>query len=133
MYTMSNFENAEHGARPCPFCQGDAVTEHPFTRVLRDAYPVSPGHTLIVPRRHVANLWDLTEEEYHELFAVARTLAKSAAPAPDGWNLGVNVGAAAGQTVWHVHLHLIPRRAGDTADPRGGVRWVVPEHAQYWD
>jgi diadenosine tetraphosphate (Ap4A) HIT family hydrolase len=119
--------------RPCPFCSGDAVDEHLRTRVLLDGYPVSDGHTLIVPRRHVASLWDLDEEEYLELFTVARRLAAATPEQPDGWNLGVNVGAAAGQTVWHVHLHLIPRRAGDTPDPRGGVRWVIPSTARYWD
>jgi diadenosine tetraphosphate (Ap4A) HIT family hydrolase len=119
--------------RPCPFCSGDAVQEHPRTRVLLDGYPVSEGHTLIVPRRHVANLWELDEAEYLELFTVARRLVAATSEQPDGWNLGVNVGAAAGQTVWHVHLHLIPRRTGDTPDPRGGVRWVVPSRARYWD
>ena len=81
----------------------------------------------------MANLWELDEEEYLELFAVARRLATEMPERPDGWNLGVNIGAAAGQTVWHVHLHLIPRRTGDTPDPRGGVRWVVPARARYWD
>lgn len=118
--------------RPCPFCTAEAVQEGPLTRTLLDAYPVSPGHTLIVPRRHVASLWELDPAEYLELFTVAREEALLR-PEVEGWNVGVNVGAVGGQTVWHVHLHLIPRRDGDTADPRGGVRWVVPERANYWD
>jgi diadenosine tetraphosphate (Ap4A) HIT family hydrolase len=118
--------------KPCPFCVGEPVREGRLVQVFLDAYPVSPGHLLIVPKRHVSALWDLTDEEYDELFATARTEAGNAEGTIDGWNLGVNVGAAGGQTVWHVHLHLIPRRSGDTDDPRGGVRWVVPENAKYW-
>jgi diadenosine tetraphosphate (Ap4A) HIT family hydrolase len=97
-----------------------------------DKYPVSPGHRLIVPKRHVASLFELAPEEYSELFTIARELATSDRSAPDGWNLGVNVGPAAGQTVMHVHVHLVPRMLGDVPDPRGGVRWVVPHHAVYW-
>ncbi len=118
--------------KPCPFCTNDPAREGRLVKVFLDAYPVSPGHLLIVPKRHVAALWDLTVEEYDELFATARTEAAGFEEEVDGWNLGVNVGAAGGQTVWHVHLHLIPRRNGDTTDPRGGVRWVVPENAKYW-
>jgi diadenosine tetraphosphate (Ap4A) HIT family hydrolase len=90
---------------------------------------------LIVPKRHVAGLFDL---EPRELAAVWLLLPEvklrlDARHSPAGYNVGVNVGAAAGQTVNHVHLHLIPRYAGDVADPRGGVRWVVPERAAYWE
>jgi len=118
---------------PCPFCSTDPVEHGQLVTVHRDKYPVSPGHLLITPRRHVASLWELTTEEYTELFATARELALASTDAPDGWNVGVNVGAAGGQTVMHVHLHLIPRWTGDVADPRGGVRWVVPERAVYWE
>jgi len=118
--------------KPCPFCNSPSEIELPLTKVLKDAYPVSDGHTLIVPKRHVSALWDLTADEYTELFETARQLATQWQPQPDGWNLGVNVGPAGGQTVWHVHVHLIPRRIGDTNEARGGVRWVVPEKAPYW-
>jgi diadenosine tetraphosphate (Ap4A) HIT family hydrolase len=120
-------------AAPCPFCSNAPLEQGELVVVHRDKYPVSDGHLLITPRRHVASLWDLTADEYTELFATARRLAQHSMPAPDGWNLGVNVGVAGGQTVMHVHVHLIPRRAGDVADPRGGVRWVVPERAVYWE
>ncbi|MBI5486029.1 MAG: HIT family protein [Deltaproteobacteria bacterium] len=101
---------------------------------LADAYPVSPGHVLIVPRRHEPDFFRLTDEERAAMWemvpAVRRTIERNHAPA--GYNIGINVGAAAGQTVPHAHLHVIPRYAGDSADPRGGVRWVLPERARYW-
>jgi diadenosine tetraphosphate (Ap4A) HIT family hydrolase len=118
---------------PCPFCVNEPLERGEFTAVHLDKYPVSPGHLLITPLRHVSSLWDLTEDEYTELFETARRLAVAQLSAPDGWNIGVNVGAAAGQTVMHAHLHLIPRHVGDVDDPRGGVRWVVPARAVYWE
>lgn len=99
-----------------------------------DAFPSAPGHTLVVPRRHVARLLDLTVEEHAELFSLARSeLARLEVEyGPDAFTLGVNDGAAAGQTVPHVHLHLIPRHVGDVPIARGGVRWVIPGTAAYW-
>jgi diadenosine tetraphosphate (Ap4A) HIT family hydrolase len=102
--------------------------------VIRDAYPVSPGHTLIVPKRHVPSFFDATPVEKVELlnlleWAKEELLSKHR---PDGFNIGVNDGLAAGQTVMHLHIHLIPRYSGDSADPRGGVRWIFPERADYW-
>ena len=101
---------------------------------IPDAFPVSPGHTLIVSRRHVAGWFELSEAEQAAVLALAGLVRAriAEARAPDGWNLGVNVGAAGGQTVGHVHLHLIPRYAGDRGDPRGGVRWILPDRAPYW-
>jgi diadenosine tetraphosphate (Ap4A) HIT family hydrolase len=87
-----------------------------------------------VSRRHVADLFDLSVDEQSALWAllpiVKRALDKQHSPA--GYNVGVNVGATAGQTVGHVHVHVIPRYEGDAADPRGGVRWVLPKRADYW-
>jgi diadenosine tetraphosphate (Ap4A) HIT family hydrolase len=99
-----------------------------------DAFPVAEGHTLVLPRRHVASLFDLPDEELAAIWRlVAEVRQKLAAELnPDGFTVGVNDGAAAGQTVPHAHVHVIPRRAGDVADPRGGVRWVVPAKAPYW-
>ena len=91
--------------------------------VVRDAYPISPGHTLVIPRRHVGSLFELTLPEQAELEKICR---------PDGYNIGINDGPAAGQTVPHLHIHLIPRYLGDQTDPRGGVRWLFPERADYW-
>lgn len=121
----------------CPFCQLDAariVFSDDVALVIRDAFPVSPGHTLIIPRRHVGSFFELTPPERARMFELL-TQAKAELDGtlqPDGFNIGINDGAAAGQTVAHLHLHLIPRYRGDTPDPRGGVRWVLPAKAKYW-
>lgn len=122
----------------CPFCDPDPeriAVDGPVARVLRDLYPVTPGHLLVIPRRHCARWDDATSEEKLQLLADverARALARSADPTIEGFNVGWNDGPAAGQTVMHLHVHVIPRRRGDVEDPRGGVRWVIPERASYW-
>lgn len=122
----------------CPFCTLEPVriilsNDHAFA--IRDGFPVSEGHTLIIPKRHIASLFEATVEEQAALFdllGLARQqLLKELKP--DGFNIGINDGAAAGQTVMHLHMHLIPRYAGDQPDPRGGVRWIFPEKAAYWN
>ena len=122
----------------CPFCDLPAArvlhtSRH--ARALRDAYPVSDGHTLVVPARHVASLWGLDPDERADVWALVDVVrdALAASHGPDGFNVGVNAGEAAGQTVGHAHVHVIPRYAGDVADPRGGIRWVVAEKAPYWE
>jgi len=124
---------------PCPFCARLASGEpllagSALAAAFPDGFPVSPGHALVVPRRHVADYFELSAEEQAALWAlcaeVKRGLDRERAPA--GYNLGVNVGAAGGQTVWHAHLHVIPRYPGDVEDPRGGVRWVIRALAPYW-
>src|SRR5690348_6893859 len=105
--------------------------ESEYAVALQDKYPVSEGHTLIVPRRHVASIFDLESREQAAMWSMltqVRSLLISQF-APDGFNLGLNDGEAAGQTVAHAHVHLIPRRKGDQPDPRGGVRNIFPEHA----
>ncbi len=124
-------------AEGCPFCAyagAGLLRQTPHAFAMLDAYPVSEGHCLIVPRRHVASWFDATADERAEmldLLAQTRTYLQDL-HAPDGYNIGINDGVAAGQTVPHLHLHLIPRYAGDRPDPRGGVRWVIPERADYW-
>ena len=121
----------------CPFCNPEperVFWEGSVTFALWDRYPVNPGHALIVPRRHLESWFDATEQEQTEILmglkeARARISAESA---PDGYNVGINDGSAAGQTVRHLHVHLIPRYRGDVDDPRGGIRWVVPKRAAYW-
>ena len=124
-------------SKPCPFCTlppERILARNEYGGVLRDLYPVSAGHTLVIPWRHVSSFFDLTPEERAGLLALVEG-AKAALDAemrPDAYNLGLNDGPAAGQTVPHCHLHLIPRYAGDQEDPRGGVRWVIPGKAKYW-
>jgi diadenosine tetraphosphate (Ap4A) HIT family hydrolase len=121
----------------CPFCTLPAsriIARSELAVVVRDAFPVSPGHTLVIPCRHVGSFFELTDDERNSMLVLldsARADVESEFH-PDGYNIGINDGPAAGQTVLHLHLHLIPRYLGDRPDPRGGVRWVLPEKANYW-
>ena len=124
-------------AEPCPFCAlpvARIVHANDLALAIRDAYPVSRGHTLVIPRRHVARFFDLDPPEREAVFALLDTARRAldAELAPDGYNIGINDGAAAGQTVPHLHVHLIPRFTGDQPDPRGGIRWIFPARADYW-
>ena len=121
----------------CPFCTLPTtriVKENDLAVLIHDAYPVSPGHCLVIPKRHIGSWFEATQEERTAMLMLledAKTLAVTAHP-PDGYNIGINDGPAAGQTVPHLHMHLIPRFQGDVADPRGGVRWVIADKAKYW-
>lgn len=122
----------------CPFC---APSEHTVLErssygfVLPDRHPVTRGHTIVVPQRHVASIFELPTSEQQDLWALVEVVRGhlTRALAPDGFTVGINDGPAAGQTVDHAHIHVIPRYQGDVPDPRGGVRWVLPENAAYWD
>ena len=121
----------------CPFCdrvKSSIHLENEFAVAFPDAFPIAEGHTLVVPKRHIASLFDLPEEEQAAVWKlVALVRAKLIGELkPDGFNVGVNDGMAAGQTVMHAHVHVIPRRKGDVVDPRGGMRWIMPSKAQYW-
>lgn len=124
-------------SKPCIFCTlptSRVIDSSQHGLVIRDAYPVSLGHTLIIPRRHTGSFFDLSADESNDLFTLLDK-AKAALDAefsPQGYNMGINDGAAAGQTVPHLHIHLIPRYDGDCKDPRGGVRWIIPAKADYW-
>ena len=125
------------GRQRCPFCNIAAARilhESALAIALSDAFPVSRGHCLVIPRRHVRSWFETSEDERREMLRLlddAREALRRAG-GPDGFNIGINDGAAAGQTVPHLHVHLIPRYTGDARDPRGGVRWVLPERADYW-
>ena len=104
--------------------------------VVNDKFPVSPGHTLIIPRRALTRFQELSAAERLRLmewvdWAQNRLLA-TLSPPPDAFNLGVNDGKAAGQTMLQFHFHVIPRCIGDVGDPRGGIRWIIPTKAKYW-
>jgi diadenosine tetraphosphate (Ap4A) HIT family hydrolase len=123
----------------CPFCNRVAVRDEiihsrPAAVAFADAYPVSEGHVLVVPRRHLARLEELDADEWAEVFSLVREVCREPCKRDgvDGANVGFNSGLAARPTVEHAHVHVIPRRAGDVADPRGGVRHVIPERADYW-
>jgi diadenosine tetraphosphate (Ap4A) HIT family hydrolase len=122
----------------CPFCAridaGELLEADGTAVAFPDAVPVTRGHALVAPRRHVPDLLDLTDEEYVDMWRLARVLCRRfrGELGADGFNLGVNVGPAAGQTVPHVHLHVMPRYLDDVDDPRGGVRWIFPRKAEYW-
>ena len=102
--------------------------------VVRDSYPVTKHHTLIIPHRHVSNFFDLNDEEFNDLKRVLkkqRQLLIDIYKEISAFNVGVNAGADAGQSIMHCHIHLIPRRKGDIANPKGGVRGVIPSKQKY--
>ncbi len=113
----------------------DWIASNAHAFAIWDRYPVSPGHVLVITRRQVTTWFDASEAEQAALIElvnkVKRYLDTSLDPRPDGYNIGFNAGEAAGQTVMHLHVHVIPRYAGDVDDPRGGVRWVLPAKANY--
>lgn len=101
---------------------------------IMDGFPLSPGHALVIPRRHIASLFEATKDEREALLDLLEQTRTELIGQynPDGFNIGINDGAYAGQTVMHLHIHLIPRYKGDQQDPRGGVRWIFPNKAVYW-
>ncbi len=121
----------------CPFCGLDdgrvVVAESAVAFAIYDKFPVNPGHALIIPKRHCADYFELSWEEQEGCWRLLNEVRRVVADRfnPDGFNVGINVGAIAGQTVLHVHLHLIPRYRGDVEEPRGGVRGVIPARQQY--
>ena len=121
----------------CPFCNPpDSNVWHRNDKgiVLWDGFPVAEGHSLIVPKTHVASLFDIAPEDQQSLWQMVSEVREILTQklSPDGFNVGLNDGIAAGQTIMHAHIHVVPRWAGDVADPRGGVRWVLPDKACYW-
>lgn len=116
----------------CPFCSldpGQKWIETEDAIAFADAYPVSDGHTLVIPRKHVSSIYELTAEAQLAVWSLVTEVRNRLLTGlkPDGFNIGVNDGVAAGQTVEHAHVHIIPRRKGDVADPRGGIRWIIDD------
>ena len=119
----------------CPFCSNDRpiIVENDYAFAIADGYAVSPGHALVIPKRHIATVFDLSEEEYAGSFGLLCILKPILSNLHETYdfNIGVNCGEAAGQTVDHAHIHLIPRYSGDVEDPRGGVRHIIPGKGYY--
>ena len=121
---------------PCPFCTpapARTFLETEQVIAMWDAHPVSPGHALLIPRRHVADWFSATDAERTALAAATVKVRREIERlhSPDGYNIGINVGEAAGQSVFHLHLHVIPRYRGDVPQPRGGIRGVIPWRCDY--
>jgi diadenosine tetraphosphate (Ap4A) HIT family hydrolase len=121
---------------PCAFCTlppERVVGENEHAVWILDANPVSPGHSLIIPKRHVESFFEATQAEREAIMAILVQAREHVIRehSPSGYNIGINEGIAAGQAVLHLHVHLIPRYIGDTQQPRGGIRWVIPEKANY--
>jgi diadenosine tetraphosphate (Ap4A) HIT family hydrolase len=113
--------------RDCAFCNflaASRILENPSFFCVLDKYPVNPGHLLLISKRHVRDLFELSEKEFNDLYSILQESREKlrAEYKPDGFNVGANCGEAAGQTVFHFHLHVIPRFEKDVADPRGGIR-----------
>jgi len=130
----------ESFARPvddCPFCgvpKERVICENELAYAIRDAFPVTPLHTLVIPKRHLSDVFDLSRPEmnaYNELLRLAKKQIQEAAPEVCAFNVGINNGEAAGQTVEHCHVHLIPRRQGDVENPKGGIRNLIPGKGPY--
>ncbi|MEK7190633.1 MAG: HIT family protein [Patescibacteria group bacterium] len=123
---------------PCLFCDKEnqkfqLIVENDFCVARYDEFPVSRGHALIIPKKHVVSFFDLKEEEILKMFSLVKE-AKSIIEKkyqPDAFNIGINDGEAAGRTLHHLHMHLIPRYKGDVEKPRGGVRNIIPNKVKY--
>jgi len=131
---QASYNDREPG---CPFCEmpdSRVIDENELALLVYDLYPVTEMHSLVIPKRHISSYFELGRSELNAcnaLLSQARTAIKTADGSVTGFNMGVNVGADAGQTVFHCHLHLIPRRSGDSEDPSGGVRGVIPGSQRY--
>lgn len=136
IYEYHHFNQLQHEAN-CPFCAPDPsrelITESATVYAMFDKYPVNPGHALIIPKQHVADYFDLPERTKAACWAVVDRVRKLLSQRfhPDGFNVGINAGAPAGQTIPHAHIHLIPRFNGDTENPTGGVRRVIEGKGDY--
>jgi diadenosine tetraphosphate (Ap4A) HIT family hydrolase len=131
---LASYDTREKGCQFCRIGAGRIVAENELCYVIRDGFPVTPMHTLVIPKRHVADYFDLYQPELNAIQSMLRAqreLILASDPAATGFNVGINAGAVAGQTIFHVHVHLIPRRKGDVVDPQGGVRGVIPDKQKY--
>lgn len=137
IYEYQHYNQLSHRNNDCVFCSlaadRELLCETATALAFYDGFPVNPGHVLVVPKRHVANYFDLSVHEQRAIWLLVNRCKEVLTERfnPDGFNLGININEAAGQTVMHVHVHLIPRYKGDVENPRGGVRGVVPGKKDY--
>ena len=126
----------------CPFClivnngsKEELIANNEHAVAFLDKYPLNEGHVLVIPKRHESDFFNLSIEEQLDAWKLLDQVQVivSQQLGPDGFNVGINISESAGQTIEHAHIHLIPRYKGDVKDPRGGVRWVVPPRAPYWE
>lgn len=120
--------------RDCPFCSNrNIIVENELAFVDYDTYPASPGHCLVVTKRHVAEYFEATAEEKAALWSLVDEIKPiiDQAHQPDAYNIGINIGKTAGQSIPHIHIHIIPRYKGDVENPQGGVRGVIPHKQKY--
>ena len=120
----------------CPFCNVDRkiIIENDLAFAIYDGFPVTDLHTLVIPKRHTSEYFDLTSDEItaiHNLIFRQKELLDLGDSSIMGYNIGINCGEAAGQTIFHCHVHLIPRQKGDMAEPRGGIRNIIPGKGNY--
>jgi ATP adenylyltransferase len=119
----------------CPFCHVDReiIIENQHAMAILDLYPVSAGHSLVIPKIHITSVFDLPNPVYGACFNLVRELKEilQSRYNPDGFNVGINCGIPAGQTVMHAHIHVMPRYRGDIQNPRGGVRHIIPGKGNY--
>lgn len=120
----------------CPFCEvsdSEIVLNNELCFARWDKFPVSDGHALIIPFRHFSNYFDATQHEKNAIWSLVEDMKHEIRQehSPDGYNIGVNIGRAAGQTIPHLHVHIIPRYEGDMDDPKGGIRGVIPKKQKY--
>ena len=122
---------------PCLFCnikESGNIYEHDLAYASYDSYPVSEGHCLIIPRRHIKDYFDLSNEELvacNDIIKVMKNKILNKDQKVKGFNIGINIGKVSGQSIFHCHIHLIPRRDGDVENPQGGVRSVIPMKQHY--
>ena len=131
---LDSYSHREVGCIFCELSAGRIISENELCVAIKDAFPVTEHHTLVIPKRHVADYFDLHQPERNAIETMLHEQRQSILEQDTtvaGFNVGINAGASAGQTVFHVHVHLIPRRDGDVVDPRGGVRGVIPSKQRY--
>ncbi len=122
---------------PCIFCNPrdeEILAENEWAQLIKDNSPVSNGHCLVVPKRHIKTFFEATKEEnaaFYTLIQISKEIIQNQGYSPDGYNIGCNNDVAAGQSVFHLHIHVIPRYYGDVENPKGGIRHVIPKNAVY--